>query len=130
MASIRKETELNIDADRAWAALSDFGNAGAVFAGPLVDCRRDGDVRKVTFANGLEATERLVAVDHRERRIVHTVEGGLFAHHNGAMQILENGRTCKFVWVTDFLPDDMGARILPLIEEGCRAIRRNLSAGR
>lgn len=126
MATIRREAELDIDADRAWSAVSGFGNAGVLFKGVLVDCRREGDVRTVTFANGLEAIERLVSIDPQERRIVHTVEGGSFAHFNGAMQILERGRKCVFVWTTDFLPDAMGADILPQIEEGCRAIKRNL----
>lgn len=128
MATIRRETELDIDADRAWAQLSDFGSAGTLFKGVLTDCHREGDIRTVTFANGMVVRERLVATDPGVRRIVHTVEGPSFTHFNGAMQIVERGRKCVFVWTTDFLPDAMGSNILPLIEEGCRAIKRNLKA--
>lgn len=126
MGTIRRETPLDVDAEHAWRALSDFGNAGALFSGVLTNCRRTGDMRIVTFANGLEVKERLIATDPAERRIVHTVEGGSFSHFNGAMQIVANGHKSTFVWVTDFLPDEMGANILPLIEAGCRAIKHNL----
>lgn len=129
MASVRREISLDLAADRAWSVLGDFGKAAVAFKGVLVDCRRDGDVRTVTFANGLVAKERLVAVDDGERRIVYTVEGGSFAHHNSSMRIVAAGRNCTFVWITDVLPHEAAERILPLVEEGCRALKRNLESG-
>jgi hypothetical protein len=121
---------MDIPADRAWSELGDFGNAGSLFAGVLAKCRRIGDVRMVTFANGRRIVERLVAIDNQERRIVYTVLNRLlFSHHNGSMQVVEDGPGCRFVWISDFLPDEAAATVAPLVEAGCRAIKRNLESG-
>jgi hypothetical protein len=128
MATIRREAELGVAADRAWVALSDFGNAGNLFAGVLVGCRRAGNIRTVTFANGFEVNERLVAIDENERRLAYTVLDGPFSHHNASMQIVKRGSECTFVWISDFLPDEAAAGVLSPIEEGCRALQRNLAA--
>jgi hypothetical protein len=128
MASIRKETLLDIDAARAWSALSDFGNAGRLFAGVLVDCQRSGDRRTVTFANGAKIDERLVSVDEANRRIVYTVLNGGFSQHSASMQILKREAQCVFVWISDFLPDEAAARVEPLMEAGCQALKQNLAA--
>jgi hypothetical protein len=126
MATIRREVELAIDADRAWAEVGDFGTAGKLFAGVLTGCTRAGIVRTVTFANGLAVSERLVTIDERERRLVYTVLDGPFSQHSASMQIAQRGDGCTFIWISDFLPDEATALALPLIEEGCRAIKRNL----
>lgn len=126
MASIRREVTMDIPAEHAWAALRDFGNAGALFAGVLTKCRRIGDMRMVTFANGRKLAERLIALDQKERRIAYTALSGMFSHHSASMQIVEDGPACKFVWVSDFLPDEAAANVAPLVDAGCRAIKRNL----
>ncbi|HEY4113296.1 MAG TPA: SRPBCC family protein [Rhizomicrobium sp.] len=126
MASIRREVSVDIPAASAWSALADFGNAGALFAGVLTKCRRIGDVRMVTFANGRQIAERLVALDNGARRIVYTALNGTFSHHSASMQIVEDGPACKFVWTSDFLPDEAAANVAPLVEAGCRAIKQNL----
>jgi hypothetical protein len=128
MATIKREVALSMDADRAWQVVGVFGNAADVFAGALTACERSGDIRTVTFANGLRIKERLVALDPNERRFVYTVLDGPFTHHSASMQILATDNGCKFVWISDFLPDEVAARILPLIEDGCRALQRNLAA--
>ena len=129
MASIRREVIVDIPAASAWSLLADFVNAGALFAGVLTRCRRIGDVRMVTFANGRKIVERLVALDNSERRIVYTALNGALSHHSASMQIVEDGPACKFVWVSDFLPDEAAANVAPLVEAGCRAIKQNLECG-
>ena len=126
MATIRKDVPVKIEADRAWAALSDFGKAGELFAGVLVGCRRAGNLRTVTFFNGVEVSERLITIDNDERRVVYAVLDGPFSHHNASMQIIARGYECTFVWIADFLPDDAGERTSQLMEAGCQAIQRNL----
>jgi hypothetical protein len=128
MATIRREVELAIDADRAWAQLRDFGKAGELFAGVLTGCRRAGDVRTVTFANGIEVSERLLSTDEQDRRLVYTVLDGPFSQHRASMQITARRDGCTFIWISDFLPDETAATTLPLIEAGCRAIKRNIDA--
>lgn len=129
MASIHREAILEISSERAWAALRDFGNAARAFAGVLVKASVEGDVRTVTFANGLVAQEQLVDIDDDRQRIAYKVLGAPFTHHNASMQIVaENAQRCRFVWISDFLPNEVAPAVLPLVEEGCRALKRNLES--
>ena len=58
MGSIRKEFLVDADAATVWAALRDFGAVHQRLAkGFVVDSKLDGDVRTVTFANGMTARE-------------------------------------------------------------------------
>jgi hypothetical protein len=130
MATVRREVVLDCDLDSAWAVLRDFGSAAVVFAGPLVDCVREGSVRRVTFAAGLRVQEQLVTLDDSEKRLVYSVLDGPFSRHSASMQLIADGSRSKFVWISDFLPDEVAPGVLPLIEEGCRAIQKNLRSVR
>jgi hypothetical protein len=56
------------------------------------------------------------------------VEGG-FSHHSASMQIVPDGEgRCRFVWISDFLPNAAGAMVGPLMEAGAQALKRNLEA--
>lgn len=127
MASIHREAVLEISAERAWSALREFGNAAQIFAGVLTDASVAGDVRTVTFANGMVAKERLIDLDNDRMRVAYTVLGPPFTHHSASMQIIrQNGQRCRFVWISDFLPNEVAASVAPLVEAGCQAIKRNL----
>jgi len=71
-------------------------------------------------------TEQLVSLDQPERRLVYTVLDGQFTHHSSSMQIVAAPRGCKFVWISDFLPDEAATKVWPLVEAGCRALASNL----
>src|SRR3712207_1283812 len=102
MTTIWHEARLDVAADQAWHALRQTDRAHELFAGVLVDARMEGDVRTVTFANGLVVRERIVTVDDARRRIAYAVIGDLFEHHMASMQILAEGGTgCRFIWITD-----------------------------
>lgn len=126
MATITCEISLRSGAAASWAALRDFGAAGELFAGVLVDCRRNGDRRTVTFANGLVVTEWLVTIDDTERRLVYAVTDGPFTQHSASMQITPEDEGCRFAWISDFLPDELRDDLVPLAEAGCDAFRRNV----
>ena len=127
MTTIVRECTLDTSAQMAWAVLRDPPGAGRAFAGVLVDVRCDGDVRRVTFANGGVVDERIVAIDDERMRIAYTVVGGRFEHHHASMQIAPDGSDrCRFVWISDFLPDEARAFVEPLVDAGCAAIARNL----
>ena len=130
MATIRREVVLDCDLDSAWAILRDFGSGAVIFAGPLVDCVLEGSVRRVTFAAGLSVQEQLITLDDSEKRLVYSVLDGPFSRHSASMQLIAEGARTKFVWISDFLPDEVAPGILPLIEEGCRAIQKNLRSVR
>jgi hypothetical protein len=131
MASIHVEIELALDPDRAWSALRQVGLAHRLFAGVLVDGRLEGDVRTVTFANGLVARERIIDVSEERRRVAYSViDGTSMTHHNASMQIFEagDGRS-RFVWIADFLPGDFASSMMPLMKQGSEALRQNLESG-
>jgi hypothetical protein len=127
MASIHSEKVVQVPAGEAWRALRDIANPHHVFAGVLTDARLEGDVRTVTFANGMVAQERIVDVDDWDRRLAYTVVGDMFEHHSASMQIVPEGaHRCRFVWTTDLLPDEAAKTVAPLVEQGAQALVRNL----
>jgi Polyketide cyclase / dehydrase and lipid transport len=130
MASIYKKVTVEVGGDKAWAALRRVGDAHKLFAPVLVDARLDGDVRTVTFANGMVLRERILDVDDVRRRVGYAaMDAPGMTFHHASMEILDEGPgRCQFVWVTDFHPPEVGASIAPLIEQGANALKSNLEA--
>lgn len=131
MASIEHETTLELGADQAWAALRRVELAHRLFAGVLTDGRLDGNLRTVTFASGMRVRERIIDVSDERRRVAYSViEGTPMTHHNASMQIMPDGAgRSRFIWIADFLPSEFGKQMLPLIEAGTEALKRNLESG-
>ena len=130
MASIRKEFEVPLSADAAWQALRDFAAVDRLAAGFVTrsEAEEGGAVRRVTFFNGMQVRERLVTVDDDRRRIVYTAEGGRATHHNASAQVEPiDARRCRFVWITDLLPDALAPAIEQMMEQGSRAMRSALT---
>ena len=130
MATIIRQTMIDVAPADAWAALRDFGGVHQRLAvGFVTDCTLDApDVRTVSFFNGAVAKERLVGVDDGAHRLAYTViESGLGpSHHNGAAQIIEDAEGTRFVWTTDVLPDDLAPAIAGLMDAGIAAIKFTL----
>jgi hypothetical protein len=130
MATVTSEAILPAGAERAWALLRRVEAADTAFPGVLTGCRLDGDVRTVTFANGMVVRERIVTIDEAQCRIAYSVIEGRFSHHNASMQIIPDGAgRSRFVWVSDFLPDDLETVVRPLVEQGTEAFRRTVGEG-
>lgn len=130
MASIRKEFEVPLGADAVWKALRDFGAVDRLAAGFVTQSvpEEDGAVRLVTFFNGMQVRERLVALDDALRRIAYTAVGGRATHHNASSQVFEIGPDrSRFVWTTDLLPDALAPAIEQMMEQGARAMRSALT---
>ena len=126
MATIHREIEIACDVDRAWAELRDFGAVARLFAGVLSDCCEEAGLRTVTFANGLVAQERLISTDEARRRIAYTVLNGSFSQHSASMQLVASAGGARFVWTSDFLPDEAATGVEPLVDAGCEVIKRAL----
>ena len=49
-------------------------------------------------------------------------------HHSASMQVIaaRDGRGSHFVWVSDFLPDELAASIRPVVQQGVAALKRTL----
>jgi|EndMetStandDraft_8_1072994.scaffolds.fasta_scaffold126238_2 hypothetical protein len=130
MATIIRQTMIDVPPADAWAALRDFGGVHERLAvGFVTACALDApDVRTIRFFNGAVAKERLVGVDEGARRLAYSViESALeLAHHNGAAQIIEDAEGTRFVWTTDVLPDDLAPTLAGLMDAGITAIRSTL----
>jgi hypothetical protein len=130
MASMTEQITVAVGADRAWKALRDVGHAHVLFAPVLVDGSMDGEVRTVTFANGMVVRERILDLDDQRRRVAYTALNvpGMDYHH-AAMQVIDDGPgRCRFVWITDVHPAAVLDGIKPLIVQGTQALKTNLEA--
>jgi hypothetical protein len=129
MATVRRSIEIAVDPAAAWDALRDVGAVHRRLArGFVVDCRLEGDVRQVTFANGTTLPERIVAVDDENRRVVWTIAQPPYEHHNGSAQVFPSDRGTRFEWVADLLPDSLAPGYADAIDRGLQAIKATLEA--
>jgi hypothetical protein len=132
MASIHEQVVVEVDSEKAWAALRTVGNAHELFAPVLSDAQLDNGIRTARFANGMVVRERILDIDDHRRRVAYTaLDGPGMTYHHASMQIEDAGPgRCLFVWITDFLPEEIGGTLTPLIEQGARALKSNLEQGR
>ena len=127
MATIRKEIRTVATPAAAWHALRDVGALHTkLVTGFVTATTLDGPDRIVTFANGMQARERIVAVDDAMQRVAYSVIGGRFAHHNASAEVLPDGAGSRIVWTADLLPDDIAPAIEGMMNAGADAMKRTL----
>ena len=128
MASIYKESSIDVAAEAAWAALRAAGDAAKAFAPVVAESTLDDDMRTVRFGNGLVISERILDIDDRRRRIAYSaVNAAGMQFHHASMQIFEDGpNRCRFVWITDFHPKEAAGNLTALIDQGTVALKKNL----
>jgi polyketide cyclase/dehydrase/lipid transport protein len=128
MATIHEEVLIDVEPAAAWDALADWGALHERLArGFVADTRLDGADRIVTFVSGVEVREVLITRDIEARRLVWSVVGGPYTHHNGAAQVLvaPDGQT-RFVWIADLLPDTAAVPTAQAMRLGLAAIKETL----
>lgn len=121
MASIHKEVVIAAPATAVWDALRDIGAIHTRVAPGLVanTVLEDGArVRVVTFADGLILREQIISIDDVARRLVWSVVGGPFQHHNASAQVIGDDIQCRVVWIADLLPDAMAETVATIMERG------------
>jgi carbon monoxide dehydrogenase subunit G len=130
MGSIYREVVVRAPLSDVWSAVRDVAEAADLFPGILTASRLQGkDERVVTFSNGLVVTERIVDVDDEHRRVAYSALGENFEHHSASMQVSDGGGDAtRFIWITDFLPNDAISLLEPLIDEGMRSFQRRWEA--
>ena len=128
MASIRKEILVDNCPDRVWDALRDVGALETrVVPGFVTDTKLEDGARIVTFGNGTVARELIVDVDDDERRVVWSVVGGRFTHHNASVQVFDDGNGgSRLVWIADLLPNEIAGDIRAMIEQAARVMKPTL----
>ena len=127
-ASVHKEVVIEAPPEFVWDALRDFGSLHTRLArGFVVDTRMDGEARIVAFANGTEVRELLVHLDDGAMRLVYAVDNDRLTAHSASAQIFPDGTSAtRFVWIADFLPNEMEPYISEQMEIGIAAIKRTL----
>lgn len=130
MASIRKEFRVAAPADRVWDAFRDVFAVHTRLAPRFVtDCRRDGEDRIVTFANGLVTRELIVDLDDAKRRLAYSARSERLAHHHACFQIFDDGLGgCTIVWLADLLPHAAAGPVGAMMDEGVAAMRNALES--
>jgi uncharacterized protein YndB with AHSA1/START domain len=130
MASIRKEITIDASPEDVWGAVRDWGALHErLVPGFVVDTRLDGDDRIVTFFEGTVLRESLVDLDDEARRLVWTVVGGPYAHHNASAQVFSvDGGRARFVWTADLLPNELAERTGSFMEQGTGVVKQTLEA--
>ncbi|GAA5118671.1 SRPBCC family protein [Pseudonocardia adelaidensis] len=131
MAFLRTEISIAADPATVWDVIRDFA-AGPLRMAPgfVIGCEADGDVRVVTFADGVVVHERFVERDDGERRIVYSVIGGSIRpdHDRAEMRVVAEGGGCRFVWTRDLLPAELGPGVQAAMDRGAEVIGRTLEA--
>ncbi len=130
MATVRREIVTRASPDEVWAAIRDVGALHTrLVPGFVIDTRLEGDVRIVTFANGMVVREPIVTIDEQAKRLVWSAEGGITKHYNASVQAFPDGdRASRVVWIADFLPDSAAPAIAGAIAAGMAAMKRTLDA--
>jgi hypothetical protein len=128
MATVRREIVTSANLHEVWSAIRDIGELHTrLVPGFVVDTKLAGDVRTVTFANGMVVREPIVTRDDAAMRLVWSAEGGITRHYNASVQVSSaaDGAT-RVVWIADFLPDTATSTIAAAIEAGMAVMKRTL----
>jgi carbon monoxide dehydrogenase subunit G len=128
MASIHREIQVEVPAERVWDAIRDVGAIHTRLApGFVVDTRLEAGARVVTFGSGVVARELIVDVDDDARRLVWAVVGGKMTHHNASLQVFADGAgRSRVVWIADLLPNELAGYIAGMIEQGMAVMKKTL----
>jgi carbon monoxide dehydrogenase subunit G len=128
MACIRKEVVVAASPDLVWAAVRDVGQVHRrLVPGMLTSAHLEDGARVVTFANGVVVRELIVDLDDENRRFAYAAVGGRTTHHHASIQVLPEGEdSCRLVWITDLLPQEMAGPIAALVEQGAMVMKRTL----
>ena len=129
MASIVKQFDLDAPAGTVWDAVADFGELHTrLVPGFVTGTEIDGDVRVVTFANGLVVRERLVGVDPTHCRLAYANELEGAAHHAASITIEAHDAVARATWITDVLPDALADPVAAMMDEGVAAMQRRFAS--
>lgn len=128
MATIYKEIAVEAPAEFVWDAIKDVAAVHTRLArGFVTNTVVQGDTRSVTFANGFVVQEQIVAIDEAHLRMAYRAIGGRASHHNASFQVFATSKhTCRLLWITDLLPEEVKAPIEQMVEAGSAAMKQTL----
>jgi carbon monoxide dehydrogenase subunit G len=127
MATLHKDVFIDMNREDVWNAVRDIGALHTrLVPGFVVDARVEGDVRVVTFGNGMVARETILSKDDQRHRLAWNAEGAKTTHYNAVLQVLEEGRGSRVVWTTDLLPHEMAGPIEGMQEQALAVMKKTL----
>jgi carbon monoxide dehydrogenase subunit G len=127
MASIHEEVLVNASSAEVWDAMRDVGQIHVrLVPGFVTDCRLDGEVRTVTFGNGMVVREPIVDVDEKRRRVSWAAEGEQFAHYNASLQVFDEAGKSRIVWISDFLPHALADTVGAMTKQALATMKQTL----
>lgn len=128
MATIRTSFPVHAEPDAVWDVFRDVGALHTRLAPGFVTATTvEGDVRHVTFANGVSVSERIVTIDDDARRLAYAIIDGAPSHHSASFEVVGTPAGCTVVWTTDVLPDAAAERFREMMEAGAAVMSRALS---
>lgn len=130
MASIRTEILVDTPPAYCWEVLRDVGALHTrLVPGFVTATTLEPGARIVTFGNGMVARELIVDLDDGARRIVWSVVGGAFIHHNASVQVFADGPGSRLVWIADLLPHELAPEIRAMIAHAASVMKPTLERG-
>jgi carbon monoxide dehydrogenase subunit G len=126
VASITREVIIAARPETVWDALRDVGAVHTRLApGFVTDVRMEDGARVITFGNGQVVRELILDVDEKARRVAWAALGGPITHYSASAQVFAhgNGHT-RFVWIADFLPNELAPQFGGMIEQGLAVIKQ------
>ena len=133
MATVRKSVVIAKPANDVWDAVSDAGQLHTrVVPGMVTNTtlENNGNVRIVTFGNGMVLKEYMISNDADAMRLAWSAESEQWTHHNASFQIFSVGEDkCEAVWTADVLPHAAGALMEQFLTAGLAAMKAHMENG-
>ena len=127
MATVIREVFIEVPSNVVWDAVADVGALHTrLVPGFVVDTRVEGEVRVVTFGNGLVVREPIVSVDAARHRLAWTAEGGALAHYNASLELKDEHGGTRVVWTADLLPHARATQVSGMQEQGLSVMKQTL----
>lgn len=128
-ASVRRERQIEVSADRAWAVIGRPELLHHWFPG-IVDCTVDGATRTITTGAGLSLAEDLLTNDPLQRRFQYRISGGFFREHLASIDVIALGSDrCLVAYASDADPATMAIVLGGAMEGALTELARQLEGG-
>lgn len=128
MATITREYRIETPLDEVWKKLSDVGAVNELidFIG---DVEVDGNWRTCAISgDGGALRELLVTVDDDAHRLVYSIRTSPFdlEHHSASWELTEEDGATRFVWISDFAPDEAAPALEQAVDAAAASMLRVL----
>jgi hypothetical protein len=130
MATLHDSIFVQAAPEKVWNAARDVGALHVrLVPGFVVDTQLDGDVRVVTFGNGLVVREPIVSIDDERRRLAWSSIGGTTTHYNAVLEVRPEAGGSRVVWTIDLLPNEVASAVGAMQAQGLATLKKTLEAG-